>query len=397
MMSSPKVLILTSSFLPTIGGIQFELKWFLDSLDRHLEEKGDIQAHFVYPNQDSEQYSCFENIATHDLGHYNRRRSSVVSMVIRLGKILRRIRPDVVHCHAVLPDGMWILLAARLFGVRTKVIVTSHGQDIVWLPDVPYGIRGSEKSKRLIRYVIRRIAAHVLVSSAMVQHAIDAGAPMERIRVIPNGIPIGDEYNFEEDDRFDLSAPNHGDLVARKGDGINILSLSSGRAMKNLDFLIEAFSLVRHEVGDSRLLLACVGPLAERIARLVQEKGLSQQVTFIGEVRGSTKHSYFRASDVYCLPSHFEPFGIVALEAMKYDAAVLASRCGGTSDFVNDGINGLLVSPRNVDEIASALVRLYKDTDLRNRLIENGQETVKRFSISRIVDEYIDLYRQVVG
>ena len=159
-------------------------------------------------------------------------------------------------------------------------------------------------------------------------------------RVIPNGIPIGDEYNFEVDDRFDLSAPNHGYLGANKGDGINILCLSSGRAMKNLDSLIEAFSLVRHEVGDSKLLLACVGPLAERVARLVQDKGLSQQVTFIGEVTGSTKHSYFRASDVYCLPSYFEPFGIVALEAMKYNTAVLASTSGGTSDFVIDEENG---------------------------------------------------------
>ena len=373
------------------------MKWFLDNLDRHLKEQRDIQAHFVYPNQDSEQYSCFENIATHDLGLYNRRRSSVVSVVTRLGKILRRIRPDVVHCHAVLPDGLWILLAARLFGVRTKVVVTSHGQDIVWLPELPYGRRGSEKSRRLIRYVIRRLAAHVLVSSAMVQHAIDAGAPGERLRVIPNGIPIGDEYNFEVDDRFDLAAPNHGDLGASKGDGINILCLSSGRAMKNLDSLIEAFSLVRHEVGESKLLLACVGPLAERIARLVQDKGLSQQVTFIGEVKGSTKHSYFRASDVYCLPSHFEPFGIVALEAMKYSTAVLASTSGGTSDFVIDEENGLLVSPMNVEEIGSALVRLYKDTDLRKRLVENGQETVRRFSISRVVDEYIELYKRVVG
>ena len=69
-------------------------------------------------------------------------------------RYLRRIRPDVVHCHAVLPDGMWILLAARLFGVRTKSnsnfpwLKTSYGSR-----DVPYGIRGSEKSKRLIRYV----------------------------------------------------------------------------------------------------------------------------------------------------------------------------------------------------------------------------------------------------
>ena len=82
---------------------------------------------------------------------------------------------------------------------------------------------------------------------------------------------------------------------------------------------------------------------------------------------------------------------------MKYSTAVLASTSGGTSDFVIDEENGLLVSPMNVEEIGSALVRLYKDTDLRKRLVENGQETVRRFSISRVVDEYIELYKRVVG
>ena len=353
--------------------------------------------HFVYPNEDSEQYLRFENIATYDLQLHDRRWSSVVSALIRLGNMLGRIRPDVVHCHAVLPDGMWVLLAARLFGVRTKVIVTSHGSDIVWLPHVPYGIRGSQKSRRLIRYVTRRIAAHILVSNAMVQHAVDAGVPRERIRVIPNGIPVGDEYNFEEDEGFELSVPSDAGIRANKSDGINILSLSSGRAMKNLDSLIEAFSVVRNEVGDSKLLLACVGPLSERITRLVEGKGLSQQVTFIGEVTGPTKHAYFRASDVYCLPSHFEPFGIVALEAMKYNAAVLASTSGGTADFVTDEVNGLLVSPTNIEEMASAVVRLYKDTELRSRLVRNGQDTVKKFSMTRVVNEYIELYKQLFG
>ena len=393
----PKVLILTGSFLPTIGGVQFELKWLLDNLDRHLERHRDIQAHFVYPNQDSEQYSRFENIPTHDLGLYTLRRSSIFPTVARLGQILRKTRPDVVHCHAVLPDGIWVLLAARLFGVRTKVIVTSHGQDIVWLPQVPYGIRGSYASRNLVRFVVRRIAAHVVVSSAMVQHAVDAGSPMERLRVIPNGIPIGGEYNFEEDGRLDLPAPDLGEIGTGGGNGINFLSLSSGRAMKNLDSLVEAFSLARHELGESKLLLACIGPLSEAIVRLVEEKGLNQQVIFIGEVTGSTKRAYFSASDAYCLPSHFEPFGIVALEAMKYDSAVLASTSGGASDFVTNGRNGLLVSPTNVEEIASALVRLFKDSDLRAQLVKNGQETVKQFSISRVTNEYIDLYKQVAG
>ena len=62
-----RILVVTSTFLPTVGGIQFELKWFLDNLDRRLVRQGDPELHFTYPDQASEPYARFKNIATYDL------------------------------------------------------------------------------------------------------------------------------------------------------------------------------------------------------------------------------------------------------------------------------------------------------------------------------------------
>ena len=396
-MSNPRVLILTSTFLPTIGGVQFELKWFLDNLDNRLNGRDDLEVHFAYPNADSDSYSPFDNIRTHNfrLGQFSK--YSIPKGIVRLGRLLRRVRPDVVHCHGVLPEGLWAILACRLYGVRPKIIVTSHGHDIAWLPHISYGLRKSWRARLLARYVVRRICKHVLVSHAMIDYALETGTSRNTIVVIPNGIPLGDEYNFEEESISDAPAHDPSNMKLCQGDGVNFLSLSSGRVMKNLETLVEAFSLARDGLGDSKLLLACVGPQSERIVRLVGEKGLNRQVEFIGEVLGPTKHAYFRASDVYCLPSHFEPFGIVALEAMKFQTAVLATQTGGVKDFIEDGENGLLVSPTNVQEIASALLRLYRDPELRSHLVRNGLETVKHYSITRIVDEYISLYTELSG
>ena len=108
------------------------------------------------------------------------------------------------------------------------------------------------------------------------------------------------------------------------------------------------------------------------------------------------KHAYFRMSDVYCLPSHFEPFGIVALEAMKYGTAVIATNSGGVTDFIRHGTNGLLVAPTDVQGIASSLVTLRRNPSLRMSLAANGLETAKDFSMSRVIDEYMGLYLDVI-
>lgn len=391
-MPSTKVLILTTTFLPTVGGLQYELKWFLDNLDRRLRDRKGIHVHFVYPNQDSEPCARFDNISTHDLRLSDLRKQTVASTVVRLGRLLKKIEPDIVHCHAVLPDGLWVSLASQLSRTRTKVIVTSHGDDIAWLPEISYGRRNSYRSRLLANHVARRLSTHVLPSRALTEFALDAGARRSSIAVIPNGIPVGNDYDFEQDAPH---PPSHDAAPSHRRDGLNILSFSKADTVKNLDALVEAFALARRNIGDSKLMLTCHGHPARRIAQLVERKGLREHVLFIGEITGQAKRSYLRTCDIYCMTSHFENFPISILEAMKFQAAVLATRVGGIPDIVEDGTNGILASPTDVPGIASALVRLYRDPGLRSRLIENASQTAEKHSISQVVEEYLNLYERV--
>lgn len=400
-MPSPlKAVILTNTFLPTIGGVQYELKWFLDNLDRRLEGDDAVEVHFIYPDDDveSEKFACFRNIFTYRLSFQAPNKLRLFSGIVRLGRLLRKIDPDIIHCYSgLLPEGLWTVLAHRLFRLRAKIVVTSHGSDTVWLPEISYGTRNSPKARRTMKRVARRIDRHVLVGHAMIEHAVDAGSPRSNICVIPNGIPQEGEYDFELELVQDTRSFQGGTGISNSNGGITILSLSSGRPLKNLDALVEGFHLAKSELGDSKLLLGCVGPTANRIEGLVAERELGEQVHFIGEVTGRTKHDYFLTSDVYCLPSHFESFGIVALEAMKFGTAVVATNTGGITDFVEHGKNGLLVSPWDVQGFASALVEMYRNPVLRMRLVANGLDTIMRFSMSRIIDHYISLYEDLVS
>ena len=95
-MRRPKVLILSSSFLPTIGGAQYQLKWFLDCLDRLSPSERNVQVHFAYPDKASREFAQFNNISTHDLQLHDQRLSTVARMIARLGRLLQSIRPG--HC-----------------------------------------------------------------------------------------------------------------------------------------------------------------------------------------------------------------------------------------------------------------------------------------------------------
>ena len=393
-MAEPSVLMVSTTFLPVVGGLQFELKWILDSLDRRVAKSG-MDFHFAYPTEASRVFTHFRNITAHDLRVGGRGIIRTIRLIVRLGYLLRRIRPDVVHCHALAPDAYCVLAACRVAGVRAKVVATSHGHDVVWLPDIPYGSLGNWKSKLLARIVTRRLAAHVTVSRAMATHAASAGTARHRVRVIHNGVPGDGEDDFETG--LSTALPSQSPTIGRPENGINILCMSSGRAVKNVSTLIEAVAIAGERLGDSKLYLTCSGPLAEPLKSMVCRKGLADVVVFLGIITGADKHACFRACDVFCLPSLFEAFGLVALEAMKFGNAVVGTGEGGTSDFLEDGVNGLMFSPNNPEELARALVRLRREADLRGRLARMGRETAERFSISSVVDQHIRLYREITA
>ncbi len=392
-----RVIVFSRSFLPTVGGLQYELKWFLDNLDRRHRGQRNLQAHFVYADRSSEPYSQFENMEAHNLRLNDSLPPRIARAVLSLSSLIRSIRPNIVHCHALTPDGTLTLLASRLMTMPPKVVVTSHGNDIVSLPEWSYDGRDTIRSRVAAWYTAPRIAAHIVPSQAMAKHAIEKGLPKEKLTVIPNGIPIGNDYDFEEHTTQPKLTPVRDKLLPSHSNGISFLSLASGRPIKNLVTLVEAFEKAKNRLGQSKLLLACQGASSERIRSLVESGELNEKVTFIGEVTGLEKRMYFQNSDVYCNVSHFESFGVTLLEAMKYGTAVLASSVGGVPEFIEHDRNGLLVSPTDVSGIAEAMVRLYEDAELRERLVEQAYEDVKQYSMSRVIDEHLALYERVAS
>lgn len=102
-------------------------------------------------------------------------------------------------------------------------------------------------------------------------------------------------------------------------------------------------------------------------------------------------------SDLVCLPSLMEGLGMVILEAMHFNVPVVASRVGGVPEIIRDGVNGLLVEPRDPEGLARAVNKIFSDPDLRDRLCRQGQETVGVFSMESMIRKEEKIYQDLIA
>ena len=164
--------------------------------------------------------------------------------------------------------------------------------------------------------------------------------------------------------------------------------------------LVEAWT----EVNHPRAHLLVVGPdmtghawdVGAEARRLVTERGLADRVHFYGP--SADPAPLYRAADIFVQPSHFEAFGISAIEAMASGLAVITSRVGGMLDFVEDEVNGLLATPKEPHDFARQIRRVLDDEALRARLASAARETAtSRFDEERLFGQYADLVSEMAA
>jgi len=164
--------------------------------------------------------------------------------------------------------------------------------------------------------------------------------------------------------------------------------LSVGRLApeKGGEDLLRAFSQLRQQT-DARLVFLGAGPEKDRLERLCREMGLEGDVHFPGYRENPFR--YMARSTALALPSHYEGFGNVLVEAMACGLPVVATRCyPGIEEIVEDGKTGLLVEVGDEAAMAAALLRVLNDEQLRRRLAEAGRERAQMFDNVRIVQNY---------
>ncbi|WP_037306743.1 glycosyltransferase [Ruegeria halocynthiae] len=301
-------------------------------------------------------------------------------------RAIRRYAPDVVHCHSTFSPMLAGILSGGLSGRQLFAKPMCGGEVTSIMNKTGGGLRRFAMQHRVTRFVA--------VSSEIEKELQQFGFPASKILSIPNGV---DTERFHPFDKAEEKTALRQELGLPDGS----LFLFAGRfaRQKRLPLLLEAWPQVRAHCPEATLLIAganrdttsgfkAVGGEAEEVPpHLLEQDG----VRFLGHV--DDMPSYLRACDVFVLPSAREGLSNALLEACASGLAVVASNVGGTEDLIEDGRNGRLFTPDNLDELVRALTDLGLDAGLRQTLGGHAVETIRqRFDIRQTAERLLLAY-----
>jgi glycosyltransferase involved in cell wall biosynthesis len=167
---------------------------------------------------------------------------------------------------------------------------------------------------------------------------------------------------------------------------------------KGIEYLIKAFVDVVKITDRIKLVIAGDGNKKTELQELVKELKLNKYVIFAGFIAHEDISSFYGLCDVIVLPSIWnEPLSRVLLESFYFNKPLIATRTGGTPEIVKDGENGLLVEPKNSDQIADKILFLYQNPKIHRRIQENAKDYSNRYlNSTELTKQFIKMYKSLL-
>jgi glycosyltransferase involved in cell wall biosynthesis len=303
-----------------------------------------------------------------------------VSQVVAILKLIHRYSFDLIHAHWLIPQGLCATIARRLINPAPPLLCTSHGGDL-------FGLNG-EFMTRLKRCVLNDASAVTTVSQAMRDAIRPLGVDIEKIKVIPMGVDLQNLFIPPKNRRESKSILFVGRVVEKKG----------------LRFLIEAMPAILEKHPDAKLRVAGDGQELAVIKKLAHNLGVDGRIQFLGAVPNGSLPGLYQTSDVVVFPSIIakggdrEGFGLVLVEALGCECAVVATDMAATEDIIQDGETALIVHQNDAGQLADKVIRLLNEPEVRHSLGKKGRQYVtQRFDWNVIASSYRELLQAVIS
>jgi glycosyltransferase involved in cell wall biosynthesis len=299
-----------------------------------------------------------------------------LSAAWRLSRVVKRLKPDVVHAHD--PHAVAMASLALSFGAP------SPAPALIASRRVDFHLKGNSFS----RWKHRQVDCFIAASEAIRRMLVGDGVPADRAVTVHEGIDVDHVLAAPAVNVHEAFWLPHGAPVVG-----NVAALVPHKGHRHL---IEAAHLVVREVPDARFIILGEGELRDQLERQVRESQLDKHVLLPGfraDVLGCLK-----GFDLFAMSSVTEGLGTSLLDAMACSKAVVATQAGGMPEVVDEGRTGFLVAPRDHHAMARAIVRLLTEEPLRRQMGEAGSARVReRFTVERMVVETAAVYERVAG
>lgn len=291
---------------------------------------------------------------------------------------------DIIHCHGARGNLMGHLLKKH---VNAPVVTTVHSDyrlDYLGRPvaRLSYGTTYT--------YILRRVNYYIGVSDPMTDILIDRNFPPEKIYTIYNGIDFKTPIKCMERDDFFKSIGfqvQPGDIVA----GI----AARLTPVKDIPTLLNAMAVACKQVKNLKLVIAGDGEDEKMLKQMAVSLGIGDKVCFAGWLKDI--NSFYNALDINLLTSISETFPYALTEGVRMKCATIASRVGGVPVLIDDGMNGLIFEPRNIEQLAEHLVTLTTDEALRLKMGNLLYEKASiQFSIDKMCMNQLAIYQSIL-
>lgn len=296
---------------------------------------------------------------------------------LRLGTVIKKINPDLIHIQSTVPT-------FSFFGINAAkqypVIITLHG----YFKEESRFHTGVEKlfnvlfSTPLEHWALQRIP-YIITVCPQLQETLQQFSS-SAIVTIPNGIDLAQIQAIQPFTPFTNPTVFYvGMLNKRKG----------------VDDLIQAMPSVKNEIKDVRVYIAGTGPEENKLKMLVKRLGLEENVRFLGYITDEKKISYMKSTDVFVLPTYWESFPLVLLEAMASGRPIITTDICGNPSAVVDGVNGFLVKPGDWRHLSEKLMCLFKNKELFVKMSEESKKRALQFDWNPIARQTRDVYLKI--
>lgn len=289
----------------------------------------------------------------------------------RVRSILKEENFDVLHVHEPLAPILPLSVINSSETANVGTFHAFHGRGYMYF-----------FSKGLMKRWFSRLDSLIAVSEPAKDYVSKAFPGPYNI--IPNGIDV------------DFFSKNVEPFDAFKDGKLNILFVGRMEKRKGLKYLLQAYSRLKWEHPEIRLIVVGPGNPGKENYRIMSERNL-QDVVFVGRVTDEQKRRYFQTADIFCAPNTGkESFGIVLCEAMASHKPVVASDIPGFDSVITSGKEGLLVPPKDDEAIYIALKKLVENPLLRSSMGRTGLNSVKAYSWEKVMPKIVNCYHQAI-
>ena len=288
---------------------------------------------------------------------------------------------DLLHVHYAIPHASAAISAKHILStqdINLPIVTTLHGTDITLL--------GKDTSfKPVIEYAINMSDIVTVVSKDLKNETLAHFNIKKEINVISNFI----DYSLYEQNQ---------NLILRNSFASNneaiITHISNFREVKRVEDVIKIFYQVNKR-KKAQLLMIGDGPDRSKCENLARKLGIYKKIKFLGKLK--VIEDLLAISDIFLLPSQTESFGLVALEAMASNTAVVSSNSGGLPEVNIDGVTGFLSDVGDINKMSNDICYLIANSNLLNSFKSNALKHAKKFDLNNILPKYEEVYNKLIN